>query len=68
MTAAPEYRITALRMGTLTVDSTVLVMGHGAGATIEIGGSAGHAARLARRRKRLDPARPAQLRPRPDGA
>jgi hypothetical protein len=30
MTAAPEYRITALRMGTLTVDSTVLVMGHGA--------------------------------------
>ena len=32
----PEYRVTALPMGTLTVDSTVLVMGHGAGATIEI--------------------------------
>ena len=32
----PEHRVTALRMGALTVDSTVLVTGLDAGTTIEI--------------------------------
>lgn len=36
MSALPEYAVTALRLGTMTVDQTALTLGHGAGEEVEI--------------------------------
>lgn len=36
MSGLPEYAVTALRLGTMTVDQTALTLGHGAGEEVEI--------------------------------